>query len=46
MTIADTATPVLVLDCPYHGGLGVTRSLGRLGIPVYNLDPNRRATRL
>lgn len=43
MTIADTATPVLVLDSPYHGGLGVTRSLGRLGIPVYNVDSNRLA---
>ena len=34
----DTSTPVVALACPHHGGLGVARSLGRLGIPVYNID--------
>ena len=41
MTIADTLTPVVVLASPHHGGLGVTRSLGRLGVPVFNVDPVR-----
>ena len=39
----DTSTPVVVLACPHHGGLGVTRSLGRLGIPMYNVDSTRWA---
>src|SRR5712692_3634902 len=38
MHIDNTSTPVLVLKSAGHGGLGITRSLGRLGIPVYNLD--------
>jgi D-aspartate ligase len=44
--IADTSTPVVVVACPHHGGLGVTRSLGRLGIPVYVVDSNRWAPAL
>jgi D-aspartate ligase len=28
-------TPVLVLGCEAHSGLGVLRSLGRMGVPVY-----------
>ena len=44
--IADTSTSVVVLACPHHGGLGVTRSLGRLGIPVYLVDSNRFAPAL
>ena len=43
MIINDTSTPVVVMACPHHGGLGVTRSLGRLGIPVYVVDSNRWA---
>lgn len=39
----DTSTPVVALACPHHGGLGVTRSLGRLGIPVFNVDAMRWA---
>ncbi|WP_438387310.1 carboxylate--amine ligase [Actinopolyspora saharensis] len=41
----DTSTPVVVLkldDNPFHhGGLGVIRGLGRLGVPVYGVceDP-------
>lgn len=38
MRIAYTSTPVVVLASPHHGGLGVTRSLGRLGIPVFNVS--------
>ncbi len=41
--ICDTSTPVVLLACPHQGGLGVTRSLGRLGIPVYNVDSTRWA---
>jgi predicted ATP-grasp superfamily ATP-dependent carboligase/ubiquinone/menaquinone biosynthesis C-methylase UbiE len=32
-----TDTPVLVLRLDHYGALGVIRSLGRLGIPVYGL---------
>ena len=38
MTIRDAATPVVVLrgvKSASHGALGIVRSLGRLGIPVY-----------
>src|SRR6184192_4272155 len=35
----DTSTPAVVLKLDpnpfHHGGLGVIRSLGRLGVPVY-----------
>jgi predicted ATP-grasp superfamily ATP-dependent carboligase len=38
---ADTRTPVVVLkfdpNVMHHGGLGVIRSLGRKGVPVYGL---------
>lgn len=36
----DIATPVLVLHL-HHGALGIARSLGRLGVPVYGMgtDP-------
>ena len=40
MTI-DASTPVVVLRCARHGGLGITRSLGRLGVPVFNVDASR-----
>ncbi len=43
MTIRDTSTPVLVLRSDGHGGLNIMRSLGRLGVPIYNLDPDPRA---
>jgi D-aspartate ligase len=39
--LKDSTTPVVVLGCFRHGGLGVTRSLGRLGVPVYCVDPDR-----
>jgi predicted ATP-grasp superfamily ATP-dependent carboligase len=38
---ADTSTPAVVLkfdpNVLHHGGLGVIRSLGRLGVPVYGV---------
>jgi D-aspartate ligase len=44
----DTSTPVLVLTASPrarrapHTGLGILRSLGRLGIPVHTVDSNPR----
>ena len=32
------ATPVVILRAGHHGGLGIVRSLGRLGVPVYSVD--------
>ena len=32
---ADYSTPVVILQSGHHGGLGIARSLGRLGAPVY-----------
>jgi predicted ATP-grasp superfamily ATP-dependent carboligase len=46
MMIAHTSTPVVVLASPHHGGLGITRSLGRLGIPVFGVDSTRWAPAL
>src|SRR5206468_2299910 len=46
MTIADISTPVLVMASGHHTGLGVTRSLGRLGVPVFNVDSTRSAPAL
>ncbi|HEX5413002.1 MAG TPA: carboxylate--amine ligase [Terriglobia bacterium] len=40
VTIKDTSTPVVVLRSDSHGGLNIMRSLGRLGVPVHNVDPN------
>lgn len=42
MTI-NTTTPVVVIRCARHGGLGITRTLGRLGVPMYNIDESRNA---
>ncbi len=43
----DTETPAVILkilpDPFYHGGLGASRSLGRLGIPVYSVHEDRLA---
>ncbi len=36
-----SATPVVVLRSGHHGGLGIVRSLGRLGVPVYCVDGAR-----
>jgi D-aspartate ligase len=35
------ATPVVMLRSGHHGGLGIARSLGRLGVPVYTVDEAR-----
>jgi D-aspartate ligase len=32
------STPVVILRSVHHGGLGIVRSLGRLGVPVYCVD--------
>ena len=44
---ADTSTPAVVLkldrNVMHHGGLGVIRSLGRLGVPVYGVHEGRLA---
>src|SRR5215813_6155463 len=37
----DTSLPVLVLQMDHYGALGVMRSLGRLGVPVYGVHPTR-----
>ena len=34
----NPATPVVVLRSGHHGALGIVRSLGRLGVPVYCVD--------
>lgn len=39
LRMPDTSTPVVVLRSDSHGGLNIMRSLGRLGVPVYNVDP-------
>jgi D-aspartate ligase len=35
---ADYSVPAVMLRSGHHGGLGIARSLGRLGIPVYTVD--------
>ncbi|MGH7905688.1 MAG: carboxylate--amine ligase, partial [Candidatus Binataceae bacterium] len=43
MTPADTTTPAVILVCHRQAGIGITRSLGRLGVPVYGIDGYRGA---
>lgn len=38
MKITDNSTPVVVLKSVGHGGLGILRSLGRLGVRVHVVD--------
>ena len=40
MRIADTSTPVVIFKLFEHCGVGIMRSLGRLGISVYGIDPD------
>lgn len=40
LKFGDSSTPVVVLRSDSHGGLNIMRSLGRLAVPVYNVDPN------
>ncbi len=37
----NTDVSVVVLRSGHHGGLGIVRSLGRLGVPVYCVDADR-----
>ena len=37
----DNSVPVVILRSGHHGGLGIARSLGRLGVPVYSVDGAR-----
>jgi D-aspartate ligase len=37
----DVSTPVVVLVCHRQVGVGIVRSLGRLGVPVYAVDSER-----
>jgi predicted ATP-grasp superfamily ATP-dependent carboligase len=41
--VTDTSTPVVVLKLFHQCGLGVARSLGRLGTAVYGVHESRRA---
>lgn len=43
MRIKDNSTPAVVLNCRRQGGLGIVRSLGRLGVPVWTVDSDRLA---
>jgi D-aspartate ligase len=38
----DTSTPVVLLQCQL-GALGIMRTLGRIGVPVYGVDGDRYA---
>lgn len=38
LKIADASTPVVVLRPHHHGALGIFRSLGTLGVPVYAVE--------
>jgi len=37
----NTSTPVVVLSPHHHGALGIFRSLGALGVPVYAVEDGR-----
>jgi predicted ATP-grasp superfamily ATP-dependent carboligase len=37
----NTSTPVVVLSPHHHGALGIFRSLGQLGVPVYAVEDGR-----
>src|SRR5215469_27440 len=39
----NVSTPAVVLGCFRQGGVGIVRSLGRLGVPVYAIDADRFA---
>jgi D-aspartate ligase len=36
----DSTTPAVVFGCFRQSGIGIVRSLGRLGVPVYAVDPD------
>jgi D-aspartate ligase len=37
----NSETSVVILRSGHHGGLGIVRSLGRMGVPVYTVDAQR-----
>jgi D-aspartate ligase len=39
----NSQVPAIVLNCEAHGGLGIVRSLGRLGVPVFTVHKDRFA---
>ena len=39
--LEDTSTPVVILVCHHHVGIGITRTLGRAGVKVYGIDADR-----
>jgi D-aspartate ligase len=39
--LEDTSTPVVVLVSHHHVGIGIARSLGRMGVAVYGIDSDR-----
>jgi D-aspartate ligase len=41
MYIKDKSVPVVVLVSSQHGGLGIIRSLGREGIPIYGVHQSK-----
>src|SRR6201986_3148285 len=41
MRIKDNSVPVVILVSSQHGGLGIIRSLGREGIPVYGVHQSK-----
>ncbi len=43
MTIRDASSPVVILRLDHHGALGITRSLGRLGVAVYGVHKTEGA---
>jgi D-aspartate ligase len=43
MVTVSNRVPAVVLNCEAHGGLGIVRSLGRMGVPVYPVHKDRSA---
>src|SRR3954462_14527047 len=43
MIVRDASVPVIVLRLDHHGALGITRTLGRLGVAVYGVHATDRA---
>lgn len=42
MKISDVTTPVVILNCKL-GALGIARSLGSLGVPIYGVDADAKS---
>lgn len=38
--VFDNSTPAVIFGCFRQAGIGIVRSLGRLGVPVYAVDPD------